>query len=137
VDEQRPGGGGDARAGAEEALERREQLAARHRALLTMSAGAAIETAKRVGDPERLIEGIGLRAFRQPRARPHVDGDRIDDHHRAPAPLLHRRRPLLRPQRLALQPQSAWIGRVAHIAHRDGDPLLLYAGRFESLRAPR
>jgi flavin reductase (DIM6/NTAB) family NADH-FMN oxidoreductase RutF len=29
-----------------------------------------------------------------------------------------------------------WVGRVAHIAHREGDPLLFYAGRFESLRAP-
>jgi hypothetical protein len=63
VDEQRPGGGGDARAGAGEAEDAREQLATRHRALLTMSAGAAIETAKRVGDPERLIEGIGLRGL--------------------------------------------------------------------------
>lgn len=48
---------------AGEAEDAREQLAARHRALLTMSAGAAIETAKRVGDPERLIEGIGLRGL--------------------------------------------------------------------------
>ena len=41
------------------------------------------------------------------RPRPYADGDGVEGDHRRRAPVLHRARPLPRPQRLALQPQPA------------------------------
>ena len=70
------------------------------------------------GRPDRDLQGGGRparvrRALRAAvdgglaRARPHADGDREPRDDRGRAPVLHRPRPVPRPQRLALEPQPA------------------------------
>ena len=73
-----------------------------------MSAGARIEIIKEVGDPRAVRRALRPRRDeRLARPRPHADGDREQGDDRGRAPVLHRPRPVPRPQRLALEPQRA------------------------------
>ena len=82
--------------------------------LRVMSAGRVIEIYKDVGLPEVVRRDVRAREPpREPRARPHADGDREPRHDRGLASVLDRARPLPRPQRVALEPQHAAPGAAA------------------------
>ena len=72
-----------------------------------MSAGRVIEIYKDVGLPGAFAAVRARRPAREPRSRPHADGDREPRHDRGVASVLDGARPLPRPQRVALEPQHA------------------------------
>ena len=74
--------------------------------LRVMSAGRGDRDLQGCRLPEVFAERVrARRPPRQPRARPHADGDREPRHDRGLAPVLDRPRSLPRPQRLPLEPQ--------------------------------
>ncbi len=80
---------------------------------------ARSRSTRRPGRPTEFVRRFQLDEHRrQPRARPHADGDREPRHDRALAPVLDRPRPVPRAQRLAVEPQPP----AARAAAR-GDPL--------------
>ncbi len=72
-----------------------------------MGAGESVEIYKEVGLPRDVVDALRHRGdVGHPRHRPHPHGDGIGGDHHGRAPVLHRRRPVPRPQRLAVQPQQ-------------------------------
>ena len=74
--------------------------------LRVMSAGEVIEIYKETGLPEQFAAAFALEDFQGTHALGHTHGDGEQSHDRRLASVLHGARPLPRPQRLALEPQS-------------------------------